>query len=188
MSSTIKIVGFSGIVREESYNKAALRVARDVAPDGVELDIVALDELPAYDAQTAADEPPTVRAFKAQLQTANAVLIVTPEYKGILPRGLQNALAWIAGSDDSVLMAGKRVAIMGIGRKTMGKRQHPILRQSLIRLGASIISAPEVYVTAGWEKVDDEGNVTDELARLQIRALVASLAAQTREQEAVLIN
>jgi hypothetical protein len=45
-----------------------------------------------------------------------------------------------------------------------------------------------VYVTAGREKVDDEGNVTDELARLQIRALVASLAAQTREQEAVLIN
>ncbi|HEY7417667.1 MAG TPA: NAD(P)H-dependent oxidoreductase, partial [Ktedonobacteraceae bacterium] len=145
-------------------------------------------ELPTYDAQLAADEPAAVRTFKAQLRAAHAVLIATPEYKGMLSRSLRNALAWIAHSDESALVAGKSVAIMGIGRQTSSERQHLILRQFLMHLGASIVGTPEVYVTAGWEKVDDEGNVTDGATHQQIRALVTSLAAQAREQEAVLIS
>lgn len=188
MSSTIRIVGFSGVVREESYNKAALRVAQDVTPRDAELDIVALDELPTYDAQTAADEPASVRAFKAQLRAADAVLIATPEYKGMLPHSLQNALSWIAHSDESALVAGKPVAVMGIGRQLDSERQHLILRQFLIHHGARVVGAPEVYVAAGWEKVDDEGNVADEATRQQIRSLMASLVAQIREQDTVLIK
>ena len=188
MSSTIKIVGFSGVVREESYNKAALRVAQDVTPRDAELDIVALDELPAYDAQMATDEPASVRAFKAQLRAADAVLIATPEYKGMLPHSLQKALSWIAHSDESALVVGKPVAVMGVGRQLDSERQHSILRQFLIHHGARVVGAPEVYVAAGWEKVDDEGNVADEATRQQIRALMASLVAQAREQDTVLID
>ncbi len=188
MSSTIKIVGFSGVVREESYNKAALRVAQDVTPRDAELNIVALDELPTYDAQTAIDEPAVVCTFKAQLRAADALLIAAPEYKGMLPHSLRNALSWIAHSDESALIAGKPVAVMGIGRQMDSERQHVILRQFLRHHGANVAGAPEVYVTAGWEKVDDKGNVTDETTRQQIRTLMASLVAQASEQDTALIK
>lgn len=189
MSSTMKIIGFSGVLREESYNKAALRVAQDVMPLNTELEIVSIRELPASDTQGLAGESEAVRAFKAQLRAADAVLIAAPEYKGMLPRALHNVLACIARSGESALLAGKPVAIMGIGRQTGSERAHLTLRRSLADLGATVIDTPEVYVvSSGWEKVDHNDNVVDKTTRQRIRTLMSSLVAQTHEKNAMLIS
>jgi hypothetical protein len=42
----IRIAGFTGSLRQGSYNKAALRAAGELMPDGSELEIVDLADLP----------------------------------------------------------------------------------------------------------------------------------------------
>ena len=48
MGERIKIVGMSGSLRQGSYNSALLRLAWKVIPEGAELQLVRLDDLPLY--------------------------------------------------------------------------------------------------------------------------------------------
>ena len=45
---SIKIVGFTGSLRKGSYNKAALRAAGELLPQGVSLEILDLSQIPFF--------------------------------------------------------------------------------------------------------------------------------------------
>ena len=108
---------------------------------------------------------------------------MTPEYKGLLPNALKNALHWI-GSE----LADKPVAIMGIGRRAKAERELQQLRHLLTNRNALVLEQPEVYVTAGWEKFDRGGSLTDQATTQQIRLLLEALVAWTNENAAVLVG
>ena len=175
MSSKVQILGFTGSLREESYNRAALEAAQELLPANTSLEIVSLANLPAYNQQEAYNQPEVVCSFIEKLQQADALLIVTPEYKGLLSRVLKNALNWVTTLD------GKPVALMGIGRASGGVQEHATLRQELARLQARVIDAPELYITSGWEKLDDEGKLTDRVTRQQIAQLLVALQENVLE-------
>jgi len=46
MSKPIRILGIAGSLRRQSYNRAALRAATQLAPEGATIDIFALDGIP----------------------------------------------------------------------------------------------------------------------------------------------
>jgi chromate reductase, NAD(P)H dehydrogenase (quinone) len=41
-------------------------------------------------------DPEPVRRFKEAIRAANAVLIATPEYNGVVPGVLANAIDWVS--------------------------------------------------------------------------------------------
>ena len=174
MSSKVHILGFTGSLRKESYNRAALRAAQELLPANTTLEIFSIGDLPPYDEQDEQNEPEVVRTFKEKLQQADALLIVTPEYKGLLSRTLKNALNW-AGS---ATLADKPTVTMGVGRPTGIGREQACLRQELTRLHAQVLDEPEVYVTSGWEKFDSEGRLTDAATRQQVQELLETVALQ----------
>src|SRR5437660_1546620 len=112
MSSTIHILGFAGSLRKQSYNRAALKVAQAVAPDGVEFEIVTLDDLPLYNQDYENDEPEPVRTFKDKIRQADALFIVTPEYNYSIPGVLKNAIDWASRPTGRSVLEGKPAAIM----------------------------------------------------------------------------
>ena len=85
MSSTIHILGFSGSLRKGSYNQAALREARKFLPDGAELEIISLADIPLFNQDYEYDEPEPVRILKDKVKKADAVFIVTPESNYSVP-------------------------------------------------------------------------------------------------------
>jgi chromate reductase len=182
MSSRIRIVGFTGSVREQSYNKAALRAAQELLPENVELEILAINDLPRYAIEQ--DDQEKVRHFQQQVQQADAVLIASPEYKGMLSNTLRSALHW---ADRSVL-AGKPTAVMGVGRQSGTEREQQYLRELLVDARAMVLDEPEVYATSGWEKFDSEGRLIDETVRQQIRALLVALVARAEEKKSALVG
>ena len=46
--ANLHILGFSGSLRKKSYNRAGLREAQTLVPEGAELEIVELDALPPF--------------------------------------------------------------------------------------------------------------------------------------------
>src|SRR5215467_14722554 len=80
MSSTIHILGFAGSLRQKSYNKALLRIARDYLPEDAELEIIGLDAIPLFNEDLVPDPPQSVRAFKEKISAADALLIAVVEY------------------------------------------------------------------------------------------------------------
>ena len=113
----MKILAISGSLRAESYNTALARVAREIAPAGVEIELYdGLASLPPYDQDLDEGDggtPTAVRDLRERIEGADAIFIVTPEYNGSIPGVLKNAIDWVSARHRGSWLANKTVAIAG---------------------------------------------------------------------------
>jgi chromate reductase, NAD(P)H dehydrogenase (quinone) len=189
MSSTIHILGFAGSLRQKSYNKALLRVAREYLPGDVELEIFPLDDIPLFNEDLVPDPPQSVRIFKEKIQAADALLIAVAEYNYSVSGVLKNAIDWAAWPIATTPLKGKLAAIMGTGGRFGTVRAQLNFRQTLLYTDTRVLLKPEVYIEKNWEKFDSEGNLTDQPARQSIEALVNALVLAARAEKAsTLVN
>src|SRR5712691_11802278 len=181
MPSTVHILGFAGSLSKQSYNRAILKVAQELMPEGAELEIITLDDLPLFNQDHENNEPEVVRNFKEKIRDADALLIATPEYNYSTSGVLKNAIDWASRPTGRSVLEGKPAAIMGVGGRfgTVRAQQH--LRQVFLYLNMPVLLKPEVHVLNAWEKFDNDGNLTDEKTREQIETLVLTLVRKLRE-------
>ena len=95
---TKTILGLSGSLRRASFNAGLLRAASELAPEGSMVEIGAIRDVPLYDGDLEAAEglPPAVERLQGQLQAADGVLLVTPEYNNGIPGVFKNAIDWMS--------------------------------------------------------------------------------------------
>jgi chromate reductase len=179
----MRILGISGSLRQGSYNTAALRAAQAMAPEGVAIELFqGLREIPAYDDDMRARDgfPPAVVGLREAIRSADAVLIVSPEYNYSIPGVLKNAIDWASRPPDQPF-ADKPVAIMGASGGAVGTaRMQYHLRQCFVFLDARVLARPEVMIGLAPQKFDSEGRLTDETTAQHVRGLVEALVAWTR--------
>ena len=185
MADTFKIVAFTGSLRRGSYNKAALRAAQKLAPEGVSIEIVDLAPLPFFNEDVEAEGvPAVVEEFKAKIVAADALLIGTPEYNFSIPPVLKNALDW-ASRGDVTPVNGKPLAIMSASPGMLGgARVQYHLRQVCTSLNLLVINRPEVFIAQAHTKFDEEGNLTDERTAQSITRLLKALVEWTNKLKA----
>jgi chromate reductase len=181
MSEQIKVLGFAGSLRQRSFNRAALRAAVELAPEGMTIETFDLAPIPLYNDDVKQQGfPPAVEAFRDQIRTADAVLIVTPEYNYSVPGVLKNAIDWASRPPDQPF-DGKPIAIMGTSPGRLGTaRAQYHLRQFFVFLNALIVNRPEVMIAGAPQMFDEELRLTDEPTREFIAKLLISLAEWTR--------
>ena len=126
-------------------------------------------------------DPPAVADFKRAIAAADALLIATPEYNHCVPGVLKNAIDWASRPPRRSVLTDKPVAIMGAssGRGATARAQAH-LRDGLAYTNGFVLPLPEVLVDFAGEKFDDDGNLTDDDTREEVRDLLVSLAAWTR--------
>lgn len=178
----IKIIGFTGSLRHGSYNKAALRAAGEMMPEGAELEIVDLADLPFLNEDVeAVGIPGSVEAFKQKLSGADGVLISTPEYNYSIPPVLKNALDWASRGKESPLY-GKPLAIMSASPSMLGgARAQYHLRQVCVSLNLIPLNKPEVMIARANTKFSEEGVLEDERTRQVIKELLTALVLYIRK-------
>jgi chromate reductase len=94
MSKPVRILGIAGSLRRQSYNRALLRAAAQVAPEGSSIDIFEIDGIPPFSEDDEQNPPEKVVELKRRIREADAVLFVTPEYNYSIPGVLKNAIDW----------------------------------------------------------------------------------------------
>src|SRR5437762_11662464 len=157
MPSTVHILGFAGSLSKQSYNRAILKVAQELVPDGATLEIITLDDLPLYNRDYENDEPEVVRNFKDKIRKADALLIATPEYNYSTSGVLKNAIDWASRPPDQPFNH-KPIAIMGASPSALGTgRAQYHLRQMFVYLNAYVLNQPEVMIAQAHQKFDEEG-------------------------------
>jgi len=182
MNKPIAILGFAGSLRKDSYNKALLRVAAELVPKGVKIEIFDLEGIPPFNQDLENRMPEKVREFKAKIKAADAILIATPEHNYSVPGVLKNAIDWASRPFGDNSFEGKPVAIMSASLGTLGgARAQYHLRQVLACLNMHAINRPEVIVASADEKINKEGKVTDRKTREKIRELLESLVDWTKK-------
>jgi chromate reductase, NAD(P)H dehydrogenase (quinone) len=180
MAGKIRILGFAGSLRKDSYNRALLRAALEVVPSGAEIEIFSLEGIPPYNQDLDYNMPQIVLDFKAKIKSADAILIVTPEYNFSIPGVLKNALDWASRPYGENAFAGKPAALMGASIGLFGTaRAQYHLRQSFINLGINALVAPEVMVPTAADKFDKNGRLTDDFTRQMVIKLLEGLVAWT---------
>jgi chromate reductase len=182
MSRPITILGIAGSLRRQSYNRSALRAAKQLLPEGVTLDIFELDGIPLFNQDEEKNTPPKVVELKQRIRAADAVLIVTPEYNYSIPGVLKNAIDWATRPYGDSAWSGKPAAIMGASPGMLGTaRAQYHLRQVFVGLNVFLLNQPEVMISNASQKFDAEGNLTDEATKKHIRDLLQNLTAWTRQ-------
>ena len=180
--SEIKVLGIAGSLREGSYNRALLRAARDLAPEGLEIRIFErLADIPLYNEDVRAHgDPEPVVALKEAIRRADALLWATPEYNYSIPGVLKNAIDWASRPPKDSPLNGKPVAIMGATTGLWGTvRSQMHLRQVCVFTNMHPLNKPQVLVARAASKFDDDGHLTDETTRRFVRELLVALVEWT---------
>ncbi|HEY8910214.1 MAG TPA: NAD(P)H-dependent oxidoreductase [Desulfosporosinus sp.] len=184
MTKKIKIIGFTGSLRVKSYNMAALRAAVELLPEGAEMEIVELSQIPFFNEDIeAVGLPRVIVDFKGKLATADAFLISTPEYNFSIPPVLKNALDW-ASRGAELPLSGKPLAIMSASPGMLGgARVQYHLRQVCVKLDFQTLNNPEVFITNANKKFDQDGTLIDDYTKKSIAKLLQALVDKTLEKK-----
>jgi len=182
MEKKIKILGFAGSLRKDSYNRSLLRAAMELVPKDAELEIFDLEGIPPFNQDLESQPPQKVKDFKARIRGADAILIATPEYNYSIPGVQKKAIDSASRPYGDNPFGGKPVAVMGASIGMLGTaRAQYHLRQSFVFLNMLPINQPEVMVTFAQEKIDQNGRITDPKTKEKIGELLVSLVAWTRK-------
>lgn len=174
----MRVLGFSGSLRRQSYNSALLRAAQELAPHGMEIEIYDLAPIPMYnDDVRMAGYPPEVARLREAIRAADALLIASPEYNRSVPALLKNAIDWASRRPDQPFKD-KPIAIMGVSNGALGAAfANYHLRQIFVYLDARMLNGPEVMIGNAKAKFDDNGRLTDEPTRTFVAAHLERLSA-----------
>src|SRR5437899_11185248 len=166
MSNPIRILGIAGSLRRGSYNRAALRAATELVPEGAILETVELDGIPVFNQDEEQNPPAQVTEFKSRIRKADAILFVTPEYNYSVSGVLKNAIDWASRPYGDSAWNGKPVAIMGASPGVQGSaRAQYHLRQTFVFLNMYAVNQPEVMIGNAAQRFDEQGNLKDDTSK-----------------------
>jgi len=155
----LDVLVICGSLRKGSYNAALARTLPSLAPSSMTLRAApTFAGLPIYnfDEHQADGIHPIASAWAQAIRSADAVIIVSPEYNWSIPGGLKNAIDWASRlKDKDQPFAGKPVALQSAATGLLGgSRMQYHLRQSLTSIDALMFPRPEVIVTFAAKKFD----------------------------------
>lgn len=185
MTQPLKVLGISGSLRKDSYNTAALRVAKDSAPSNMHFTFADISQIPLYNHDQREEKvPDAVTLLVEQVRAADALLFATPEYNYSISGVLKNAIDWVSREQPQPF-AGKPAAIMSASISLFGgARAQYELRRSMVSLDMHCVNKPEVMIATAHQHFDAQGQLTDETTREFIGKLVVALGDWTRQLQA----
>jgi len=180
MADKFNVLVICGSLRKGSFNASIARALPALAPPEMTLTPApSFANFPLYnaDVHVASGVPADVTAWADAIRSADAVIIVSPEYNWSIPGGLKNAIDW-ASRLKEVPFKDKPVALQSASAGQVGgARMQYHLRMALTFCDALLFGRPEVFVNFVAKKIDDKtGELTDEPTRDIIKQQLAAFA------------
>jgi chromate reductase, NAD(P)H dehydrogenase (quinone) len=163
----LRVLGVNGSLRKNSSSHVVMDEIEQLLSPKVSFDYCDyLADIPAFDGRP--EDPQPVTNFKEQLNLADGVIMVTPEYAFGVPGALKNALDWTVGSGDFL---NKPVAL--VTASSLGEKAHESLQHTLTALSAHLDPSTSLLISFIRAKVS-EGRISDHKTRLAIENVVQS--------------
>lgn len=151
-----------GSLSRVSINRRLASALMRIGADRFEFVERDLAGLPLYNRDMDRALPPAVQAFKQDIEAADGVLIVSPEYNRSVPSALKNAIDWGSRPYGANSWRGKPTAIAGLASGALGTapaQQH--LRNILSHLDVHVLPQPEVCMAMREGLFDASGDIAD---------------------------
>lgn len=160
-----KVAVVIGSLSKKSLNRAIAQhiIAQLTAHDDLALEEVLIADLPLYTQDLDETHIDGYERVRAQIGAADAVLIISPEHNRSTPAALKNLLDIVSRPAGKNLWANKKVAVVTASPGAYGGLSSGLhLRQVLQAVGATVFSAPEVYLSQAHTSLDETGKVANE--------------------------
>ena len=160
---TYRIGYLIGSLSSTSINRRVSKALIKLAPAELEFFEIGTGDLPLYNSDLEAELPAAVVAFKQAVESADGLLIVSPEYNRSIPGPLKNALDWGSRPWGKNSFAGKPTAVIGASIGAIGTAvMQSALRTVLGFLNVPQLGQPEGYLTFSPEVYGEDGTVNSE--------------------------
>ena len=154
--SQYQIAVVVGSLRKDSYNRALAGALAKLAPPEFTFRQVEIGDLPLYNQDDDANQAPAVKRLKSEIEAAQGLLFLTPEYNRSFPGVLKNAIDHASRPWGKSVWGGKPVGVVGVSVGAAGTcmaQQH--LRNVISYLNMPQFGQPEMFIQ--WK----EGLVKD---------------------------
>lgn len=171
--SQIKVAVFVGSLRKDSFNRRLARAVEKLAPAELAFRHIQIDDLPLYSQDFDTAYPATATRLKKDVESADALLFVTPEYNRSIPGVLKNAIDIASRPWGTNSFAGKPGAVIGTSIGSTGTalaQQH--LRNVLAYLDVPMLAQPEVFIHFKDELIADDGTIGNDGTRKFLQGFV----------------
>lgn len=170
----LHIVGICGSLRKYSFNRGLLRAFAEDLPNHLKYTEADISKLPFFSEENEQNLPEAVLKLKTLVESADAVIISTPEYNLSYTAVLKNALEWLSRRSLQTPLAGKPVALIGAASLQVGTSLSH-LRDVMHALNMKVINRPIIQVGNAREKFDEKGNLIDVKVKELLRTLQVEL-------------
>lgn len=170
-----KVAVLVGSLRKESVNLKLAKALAELGKSSFSFSFVQLQDLPMYNDDLWQDPPASVTRLKKEIEEADAVLFVTPEYNRNTTPVLINAIDWASRPYGKNSWAGKPAAVVGASPGVIGSAAAQAHLRTLVgMIDTVLMSQPEVYFQMKPGLIDDQFKVTDDGSRKFLQSFLTS--------------
>jgi len=160
---TIKVKAIIGSNSPTSFNLKLVEYLRKKYADKLEITPVFINNVDMFSVERESNQPEDVKDFLDDVRDSDAVLFAVPEYNFSIPGVLKNAVDWLSRSnfaikDKPAFMIGSSMGVLGSVRAQIHLRE--ILTNPM--LSPALLPNNEVYIGSVHEKMDENGQLTDQ--------------------------
>lgn len=167
----MKVLAISGSLRAASINTALLRAAKRLAPPEVEVALCpVVGELPLFNPDLERQPPSSVMQLQAQVASADALVMASPEYAHGVTGTIKNLLDWLVSFEPFV---DKPVAVLNASPRA--HHADSALRETLKTMSAVIVESASVTIPLLGSGLTEDGMVGHPPVARAIRESLAAL-------------
>lgn len=172
------ILTLVGSLRTQSTNRKLAELAAEVAGDASLNIYDGLADIPFYNEELDAGEPPAAAvALREAVAAADGLLLVSPTYNGGVPSHLKNAIDWLSRPYGEAAISGKPVAVIGTALgESGGSFAHDSLRTSVQIAGGTPLQEIQVSIPGSLGRFGEAHPRDDDQVVAQVTAAVRALS------------
>lgn len=179
-----------GSLSRKSINRNFAESLAKLAAGRLEFRFVEIGDLPLYNDDLWQDPPVSVLRMKREVEAADGVLFVTPEYNRSFTPAIKNAIDWGTRPWGKNSWAGKPATVIGATPGATGTAAGQNALKSILSVVDTVLMGqPEVYFTYKPELFDEDNNVSNTETRDFLNGWIDRFAgwidmAQSRSSQA----
>ncbi len=190
MTKEIKILAFSGALRQDSMNQKLVVYASSlISSPQVSIEVINLNDfaMPLYDGdiESKTGLPETAKTLKKKMIGMDGFLIASPEYNGSISGVLKNTIDWVSrsehGEEGLLAFKGKIVGLLSASPGMLGGLRGLVhVRQILGNIGCLVL--PEQHcVGQAIKAFNKQGELIDQMNIDKVRIVTQALIHVTQK-------
>ena len=170
------LLGISGSLRHGSASTAVLTTIAERLPPDATMTLAPLGRLPLYNEdEDRADALHSVETFRAAVDAADGLVVISPEYNHGLSGVLKNAVDWISRPGYDSVLKNKPVLVISTSNSPLGGvRAQMQLRETFASTLSRVVARRQVVIGQAQKKVVG-GRLADEATLAFIADAVGDL-------------